>query len=91
MVVGVSVSLEAKLGTMRDCLLNLRRDYDRLLNERTEYQVTWTINHPEYQLISISHITRPPGMQASILGARPNQDKLGVGGLRQEGHPALGW
>jgi len=36
----VAVKLEAKLRSMRDYLLNLRRDYDKLLDERTEYQVT---------------------------------------------------
>ena len=35
----VTVELEAKLRTMRDCLLNLRREYNKLLDERTEYQV----------------------------------------------------
>jgi len=35
----VIVEFEAKLRTMRDCLLNLRREYNKLLDERTEYQV----------------------------------------------------
>jgi len=30
---------------MRDCLVNLRREYDKLLNERTEYQVISTKCH----------------------------------------------
>ena len=33
------VKLERKLQTLRDCLLNLRREYDKLFDERTEYQV----------------------------------------------------
>ena len=35
----VVVKLEAQLRTMRNCLLNLRREYNKLLDERTEYQV----------------------------------------------------
>jgi len=38
--VAVAVKLESQLAAMRDCLKHLRRDYDKLCDERTEYQVS---------------------------------------------------
>ena len=38
--VAVAVKLESQLAAMRDCLKHLRRDYDKLRDERTEYQVS---------------------------------------------------
>ena len=40
-------------------------------------------------VLSIHHITKPPGMQSSIFGSVPSQDKLR--GLWQEEHPVKNW
>jgi len=48
----VSVKLEAKLRTMRDCLVKLRREYSKLLDERTEYQVSVKYNTTRLQSLS---------------------------------------